>query len=245
MYLTKHFIKKNVLFLKQKSKVMKKNILLITVIYLITFTISLKAQTIQLGAKLGANTSWAGQPPKEYTRDGINLGFTGGAWVHLSMKESDESGFFLRPEINYSTFGSKVSNTTVSPFGSTNKTDRFIFGALDIPISLGYRIMIGETFELRLYGGSSYATIMSAKQINSFEIKNTQLNLTTSGEETKDIKESVRNNAYSYILGAGLGINRLQIDLRYQSFITNMYKDFTTDELKPSMIQVAVGYRLF
>ncbi|TAE73021.1 MAG: PorT family protein [Bacteroidetes bacterium] len=208
------------------------------------------AQNIQFGLRVGMNASWIGQAPENGNTNGTNFGFTGGAWVRIAFRDPDESAFYVQPELLYSTFGSKYTTSVTTPFGTSEKKSVINFNNFELPILAGYKIMLGEESEIRLYAGPVFARVNSAKQIETTTIVTNAINANTpatktTGETEIDITDKMKGVYTAGLVGVGFNIKKFTIDLRFQKVFTNMYQNSTGEENRPAMIQLGVGYRIF
>ncbi len=210
-----------------------------------------QSQNIQMGVRVGMNASWIGAAPENGSTNGVNLGFTGGAWVRIGFGEKDESGIYVQPELLYSTFGSKYILTSTSAFGTTERKSVVNFSNFELPILAGYKIMLGETSELRFYGGPVFGKTNLAKQIESITVitnaitPNTPPTQTSKNSDEINITDQVKGAYTAGLVGVGVNINKITIDFRFQKVFTNMYQNSTGQENRPAMIQLGVGYRIF
>lgn len=230
---------------------MKKNLFYCIFFCAFIYNVKIDAQNVQFGVRLGTNASWIGKTPDKASADGLNIGFTGGAWVRLAFRDADESGFYIQPELLFSTFGSKYVSNLSSSFGKTENKTLTTFRNFEVPVLAGYRMMLGETSELRLYAGPVFARVNNAKQVETTTIS-TDANAATntpatsvSKEITNDITDKMKGSYTAGLLGVGFNIKKFTIDVRFQKVLTNMYQNSTNTDDRPAMFQIGVGYRIF
>ncbi len=205
-----------------------------------------KAQiNINVGAKAGMNASWIGSggTPQNTTSDGFLFGYTGGIWGRINLSDKEESGIFLQPELVFSQMGSKSVLTNTTGISTVKTTSSRLFNLAELPILAGYRLNLGEDVDLRFYGGPSFARILSAQDKTRSEA--TLSGSSTATEKNQDITEDVKPYWTSIQIGAGVNINRINIDLRFQRVITAMYMNSTSDETKAMAFQLTLGYKIF
>jgi hypothetical protein len=213
------------------------------VVFLILSTTFVKAQSVQGGARIGVNASWIGKAPENSNADGVNYGFNGGVWVRVAFREADESSLFLQGELLYSRFGSKTTSILQTGLSTLETKSARIFTAFDLPILLGYKINISESFEFRLYGGPVFSKILTAedKFTRTVIFDNTRAAVS----DANDIKNDVKNYSTSAMFGVGLNLGRVTLDLRYQRVMSNMYVNSSNNDSKPAMLQLGIGCRIF
>lgn len=114
-----------------KSKVMKK---LITLLLLVCGAVSLQAQDLRVGPKLGINSA------KIYYSDNfrtdLRIGIRGGAFLEISL--SDE--FFIQPELLFSSKGYAVS--------TQRESTEVIYDYLSVPVMAKYAFVNNENWQV-------------------------------------------------------------------------------------------------
>jgi len=180
----------------------------------------------QFGVKAGVNFSWLAPRPageRTTTEAGLTIGVYGRFRIPLI-------GIYAQPELNFSQKGANVSRDI--PGGTQRETVRI--QAIDFPVLIGKEFLGGL---LRVYVGPNF----------SFAVASTfrqETNLSGSSPIVLNInRDNINNFLFGYQIGIGSDIlNKIVIDLRYEGFLTQLYK--STGNYRPNLIQFTVGYRI-
>ena len=192
---------------------MKKKILLIS-IAILTLTTTVKSQEkIQFGIKGGVNFTNMSSDiliEKEY-KTGFHIG------VLSEIPFGDK--FFLQPEINYSTYGSKGKEIM---FGGSPITTEYKLDYIQIPILVKIYLYKGFSIEI----GPSFNFLVNEKKIR----------------ESNTITDIVEKFEFSGILGVSYKLSRGLIgSFRYTNSLTNaLNQDYS--ETNNYGFLIGIGY---
>jgi opacity protein-like surface antigen len=185
-----------------------KKILSVSLVMLLAVSVAFS----QFGIKGGINLGTLGGD--DATQPGIEkknrLGLVGG----ISYKIGLIAGLSLQPEVMYIQKG-VVGEGNMSYLGQTYSVKTTLKGDyLDIPLLLKFNLPI-PMFSPYIEGGVSYGILLSAKQKTE-----------TGGQsEETDIKDQVKKNDLSLIVGVGVELFILDINARYVIGQTKLYKE--------------------
>jgi Outer membrane protein beta-barrel domain len=207
-----------------------------------------------LGVKTVLNGSWMGNLPASTTdlkasSENIKLGYVIGFWGRINLIQ----GLHIQPELTISQTGGKYSYQFSSGVGNAlSYAKNITLTNLDIPLSLGYSLPIGDALGLRLNGGGVLSAILSAKQ---------QYEVGSAASLEQDIKSQV--NTLQAAIQGGIGLDFLEkwsVDLRLQQNLTSLYEGLEASptgivKLDPARIdqqqqrviniQLIVGFKIF
>ena len=203
---------------------MKRIILAVSVLFFMS--VSVQAQKLHAGAKLGANLSKIdGQSFKE----GYKLGYQLGAWASLDFGAIANVG--IQPEILYSQSNSRLSTSIEDIYGNIQVTgDSAIkLNYLTIPVLL--RIKVSKL--LTLNAGPQFGILMDKNQ-----------NLEENG------KAAFKSGDLSGVLGAQVNLGSLFAYGRYSIGLSDNNNLGATDagssdKWKNQQIQLGIGLKLF
>lgn len=182
----------------------------------VSCSIHLKAQIsspIHVGLKAGGTFS------KVSTSDNFqgkyNFGYQAGAMVRLDLGSA-----YLQ--------GETLFNKRKSTLSKDNANADLSWNSIDLPVTIGYKIVKTEDVNVRAFAGGVYSYSFG-KEI--------------SGKE--DIEKAFSNFDKSNIgltIGLGVDVHRFSVDFRYENGLTNISKDFKS---KPKSFSLGIGYFLF
>lgn len=185
------------------------------------------AQGIQLGIRAGVNNGTMSTKIPNIVEGPVQNGLLVGAFGRVSLL-----GFFVQPEVNYSTRKARFEQVYTGQFTNT-------LNYIDINAMFGYSL-IGV---LRVNVGPTLMTLVSASQNGDASMKDDSY--------SKDFYEA---SAWGFQAGVGFDLGKLCIDLRYDTNLTNMGKkninstrfgnptDYSTGY---SMYTFSLGYKIF
>jgi len=193
-----------------------KKLTLITVL-LLSSTILASAQVLpsfQFGIKGGVNLS---QFSTSGTFDsGNRAGYLGGFWARIGA-----AGLNLQPEIYYTSKSTDVTN------GNAQST--VTLNSIDVPVLVGFK-----------FGALGLGGRIATGPLASFIINKDQ----SAGSSILQISHlNFKDQAYAWQFGAGLDIEKLSVDLRYELGLTNLSNDGYNEKL--NLFNLTLGYRLF
>jgi len=117
---------------------------------------------------------------------------------------------YLQPEVNYMTQGSVFKFPT---FGSTSPVEQDVsLKSIQVPLSLGWRIINAKVFKLRIFGGAT-ANFVVNKTID------------TKNGDPKDylLPDDFSNVQWQYQFGAGVDIFMFALDVKYYGGINDLF----------------------
>ncbi len=163
----------------------------------------------------------------------LKSNFLIGAFARFGKK------IYVQPEINWLTQGSILQYPSLS---NPNPVEQEIkLSTIQVPVSIGWRIINLKVVNIRIYGGVSANFVL-----------NTTIN-TKNGDGSDYLLPSDFNNVqWQWQLGAGVDVFMFAIDVRYFGGINNiMTKDITIDSetrsisSKSNLFQVTLGWKIF
>ena len=146
---------------------------------------------------------------------------------------------YVQPEVNYLTQGSILKYPS---FNSLSPVEQDVkMSTLQIPVSIGWRIINLKVINVRVMGGMSANFVL-----------NTTINTTNGDGLDYLVPEDFNNIEWQWQLGAGVDIFMFALDLKYFGGINNvMEKDITIDEKnstissKSNLFEVTLGWKIF
>ncbi|MDR4955018.1 porin family protein [Chryseobacterium sp. ES2] len=120
---------------------------------------------------------------------------------------------------------SKRKTTYESQDGSSSKLS---WNAIDIPVVVGYKFIKTDDFNVRIFAGGVY----------SYAFNN---NVSTSQALLESFKKFDKSNI-GVTGGLGLDYKNFTVDLRYETGLTSISKEFKS---KPHSFSLGIGYFLF
>ncbi|WP_158826233.1 porin family protein [Mucilaginibacter lacusdianchii] len=192
------------------------------IIYLIALSLltagSASAQLIpsfQFGAKAGFNLS--NFSTNNTLSSKSRAGYLAGFWARVGA-----AGFNFQPEIYLTSKNVDITNN-----GQTNRAK---FTSIDVPLLIGTRI-----------GAVGIAGRLNTGPVLSFAVNKDQSVGDAFGNATR---LNAKDQNYAWQFGAGLDIQRLSLDLRYELGL-NKVSNSQGDETRINMFNLTLGYRLF
>lgn len=204
---------------------MKNNITLIAIVLLSAITMS--AQEIRFGAKLGANISSISVESEDYdygNKVGLHLGGVG----QFMFGEK----FGLQVEALFSQIG--IRETDESEFGDFESKLKLNY--ITLPVMARYNILDG----LSVHAGPQLALLVSAKAKNEFTANNGD---TETDED--DVKSFFKSSDIGFAIGAQYELDMgVFAGLRYIVGIGNIgeEEEFGTAEVRNNVLQLSIGY---
>ncbi len=189
---------------------------LLSTLAIVLVTVTTKAQSFALGAKLGANlTKIDGQS----FNDGYKLSFQAGAFVELDFGKK----LGIQPELLFSQTTSKtVQGTAAIGQGLKENTD-FKLNYLSIPVLLRYNVSKLVTIHV----GPQFGILMNKDE-----------SVTTNGQN------AFKSGDLSAVAGLQLNLSSFRIYGRYNVGLSNINDVTSSDKWKSQQIQVGVGLKL-
>ncbi|PRB06589.1 hypothetical protein CQ046_00395 [Chryseobacterium sp. MYb7] len=180
-------------------------------------SIETKAQqtpAFHIGVKGGANFT---KTSTESSLEGkYGLGYQAGV-----MTRMDIGKLYVQGEALFN----KRKTSFQSQDGSSSKLS---WNAIDIPVVVGYKLMKTDDFNVRIFAGGVY----------SYAFNN---NLSTSQSLQEGFKKFDKSNI-GVTGGIGLDYKNFTVDLRYETGLTSISKEFKS---KPHSFSLGIGYFLF
>lgn len=176
------------------------------------------AQGLQLGIRAGINNGTMSTKLPNIVEGPVQNGLLVGAFGRVSLL-----GFFVQPEINYSSRKGRFEQVYVGQFTNT-------LNYIDINALFGYSL-IGV---LRVNAGPTLMTLVSVSQDADASMKDNSY--------SQDYYES---SAWGFQMGVGFDLGKLCIDLRYDTNLTNMGKKSVNSARFPNPADYSTGYGMY
>ena len=170
--------------------------------------------SFQLGIKGGVNLSKLNYSGSTFNSSN-RAGYLGGLWARVGAL-----GFNFQPELYLTSKNVEISG------GNTDLKTKFT--SVDVPLLFGGKI---GAFGL---GARFYTGPLVSFKINDHKDLNTALGEATSFE--------YKNQNYAWVLGAGLDIRNISIDLRYEAGITR--QTFENSHTRISLFNLSLAVPL-
>ena len=202
---------------------MKKTLLIIAAFLIVT---SMQAQ-FHFGPQIGYTASKLTTNTSEITSTFKN-NFLFGAFVRIGNK------FYVQPEVNWLTQGGIWEGDAINV---DNKKLEMTYKTIQIPVSVGWRIIDLKLVNIRLHGGFS-ANIAVDKEMKI-------------GGITEPLRDEDWNNlVWQYQVGVGVDVLMFAVDVKYVGGLNDWNKnDFTFDgkslSTKANMFMVTLGWKIF
>jgi hypothetical protein len=193
--------------------------LILSTIILAAFVSFASAQllpTFQFGIKGGANLSNLSSQGNNFSSDN-RAGYLGGIWARFGAV-----GFNFQPEMY-------VTGKDVNIYDNAGNETRAKFTSLDVPLLFGTKI---GAFG---FGGRIYTGPMVSFAINKDQ--------TFTGAVDKATSLDYQNQNFAWQFGAGLDIQKISIDIRYEAGITK--QTYNDDHTRVSLFNLTLAYSLF
>jgi hypothetical protein len=172
--------------------------------------------TFQFGIKGGANLSNLSSQGNNFSSDN-RAGYLGGIWARFGAV-----GFNFQPEVY-------VTGKDVNIYDNAGNETRAKFTSLDVPLLFGTKI---GAFG---FGGRIYTGPMVSFAINKDQ--------TFTGAVDKATSLDYQNQNFAWQFGAGLDIQRISVDIRYEAGITK--QKYNDDHTRVSLFNLTLAYSLF
>jgi hypothetical protein len=173
----------------------------------------------------------------------LKSNFMFGAFVRMGNK------IYIQPEVNWMTQGSVFKYPSISLGGvDLSPVEQDIkLSTINIPASLGWRIINLEIVNIRLFGGVN-ANIITNKTIDTKDEDNSIGQGFISPITEADIKDLIWN----YHVGLGVDVLMFALDLKYvgafgEPIVSDITIDGNTNTVgsKSSMFLVTLGWKIF
>ena len=171
---------------------------LLSLVILITFSISAKAQ-FSLGIKGGPNFSSLNT---ENLHESTLAGFQAGVFARIG------TGFYVQPELYLASTGGKFESNDDDFNGQVR------FTTLNVPL------LFGETF-----GTSNLNFRIMAGPVYSY-LANKDESLKTNIDDAYADFGHYNNSTLGYQVGAGVDVKTITVDLRYEGGLSKLNSDF-------------------
>ncbi len=181
---------------------------------------------IYVGVKLGLNYSnvWDSEG-EEFNADG-KIGLVGGGFMSIPILDV----FSFQPELLFSQKGFKATGKLFGSNYDVTRTTNY----LSIPLLVGF----SPAESITILAGPQYSYLM--KQTNEFK------NAVTTIEQEKEFdNDNIRDNTFSFLIGADVKLTQLVLSTRLGWDLMNNNGDgtSTTPRYKNTWWQLTVGYR--
>jgi len=217
--------------------IMKK---LVIALIAIIFTVSVYGQ-FHVGPQIGYTASKLSLDTDEIASS-LKSNFLAGVFVRLGNK------IYVQPEVNWMTQGSvfkypevNLGGSDLSPFEQDIRLN-----SINIPVSLGWRIINLEIVNIRIFAGIN-ANIITNKTIN-----NSQDISDVNEDLFKPITEAdIRDLGWNYQAGAGVDVLMFALDVKYvgtfgEPISGDIHYNEKTQSIssKGSMFMVTLGWKI-
>lgn len=174
-----------------------------------------------LGIKVGYNASML-STNIDSIKTNFKSGFQIGAFVRIGKR------LYVQPEAYYTTQGG-VFTSNVSNWKQNIKV-----GSIDIPVLVGFQLIKGDFFNLRLLAGPTASFVVN---------KTISEGGTSTGPVTSGDLNSVN---WSIQAGAGVDIWMLTLDVRYQFGLNEMIKNVENWQFnsKNNVWVISLGFKI-
>jgi hypothetical protein len=201
-----------------KTQSNKRSLFLIPMVALALITTQAKSQNatpIHIGLKGGANFTDLSLNYGDL-KNKYSAGYSAGAFTRV-----DISKLYIQGELLYSHKSSKVE----SEKSGSGKTS---WNSIDIPVTIGYKILKSNNLNLRVFGGGVYSYVLNDKARILHEVK-------------ESFNKFDKSNI-GYVAGAGVDLGKITLDLSAQGSLTRISKDFNS---RPLTFQASIGFMVF
>ncbi len=206
-----------------KKNIMKKTVLIISVLLIAGV---IQAQ-FHFGPQVGYTASKLTTDVNDVTTSFKN-NFLFGAFVRIGEK------FYVQPEVNWLTQGGIWEADGVD---MENTKLEMTYQTIQIPVSVGWRIIDLKLANIRIFGGMSGNIVTDKKmEINGI---------------TEPIEDAHWNDLiWQYQVGAGVDVLMFALDIKYVGGLNNWTKeDFVFDgetiSTKANLFMVTLGWKIF
>ena len=169
----------------------------------------------------------------------FHIGVKGGANFTKTSTESSlegkygfgyQAGVMTRMDIGklYAQ-GEALFNKKKTSFESQDgSSSKLSWNAIDIPVVVGYKLIKADDFNVRIFAGGVYSYAFNDK-------------VSTSQALQEGVKKFDKSNI-GVTGGVGLDYKNFTVDLRYETGLTSISKEFKS---KPHSFSLGIGYFLF
>lgn len=195
---------------------MKKNILMVVMVFTVGFVNAQGKEDMAFGIKGGLNISTITNADVDGVNSKSLVGFHVGFFGEFVLSDK----FSIQPEVLYSTQGTKIEFEGIK---GDLKLDY-----IAIPVMAKY--YVADSFSLEL--GPQIGFLVSAKA--------------KSGGESEDVKDELKSTDVSLNFGLGYDITEnFMIGARYNLGLTRLQDELLPgeDESKNSVFQISIGYK--
>ncbi|MET4138036.1 porin family protein [Pedobacter sp. UYP1] len=196
----------------------KRSLFLIPMVSLALITTQAKSQSanpIHLGLKGGANFTDLSLNYGDL-KNKYSAGYSAGAFTRVDIAK-----LYIQGELLYSHKSSKVESNTLG-------SEKTSWNSIDVPVTIGYKILKSDNLSLRVFGGGVYSYILNDKAHILQEVK-------------ESFKKFGKSNI-GYVAGVGVDLGKITFDLSAQGSLTKMSSDFKS---RPLTFQATVGFMIF
>jgi hypothetical protein len=124
--------------------------------------------------------------------DGNEVGYQFGGFLRLQV-----NNVYFQPELLFSTIQSRVEFLNYQGISGFNPAADFEFNTLELPMAIG--VNIGN---FRIDGGPGFSVLLKGSEIFL--------------QEDSDVTEEYNNISLLWRLGAGIDINKVSLDFKYE-----------------------------
>ncbi len=175
----------------------------ISLLFVAVLMSSLMYGQLHIGPQIGYTASKLSYQGSDIT-NGLKNNMLLGVFMRIGKK------IYIQPEVNYMTQGS-VFTFPIGNGGSPVEQD-INLKSIQVPLSLGWRIINAKVFNLRLFGGAT----------GNFVVDKT---IDTKNGDPKDylLPEDFSDIQWQYQLGVGVDILMFALDVKYYGGINDLF----------------------
>jgi len=213
-----------------------KKILIISIFLVFSGSIFAQSFPIDLGPKIGFNTSRLTTQLRDYTHD-IKNGWHGGLFFRFGVGK-----FYFQPEafIAIKNTGMSYEYDSFDPGNPTSLdpvTQTLKLTTLDVPLLMGFKLLDLRVANLRVFGGP----------VASFELnKELSLRIGNIDQSNKISSEDFNNAAWSFKIGAGFDVMVVTVDISYEWGIDKLYQINEIPDMvgRTNIFYITVGWKV-
>ncbi|UOE42037.1 PorT family protein [Chryseobacterium suipulveris] len=195
----------------------------------------------QFGLKAGMNVS---SLSKTSSMDDAKakVGFNAGVFMNAPIAEN----FSIQPELIYSQYGNKATNTSTATSGGTTITRKTTGSTILDYLALPVMFQYNATPSFYLEAGPEFGLLLSGK--TKGEVTTTTTTGTSTTTSSSSGSDDIKDNLNGFNFGVGLGAGyyftpNIGVNARYVAGFTDIVKNNNGDAVKNNVFQVGLNYK--
>lgn len=213
-----------------------KKFAIISIFLLLSGSILAQSFPIDLGPKIGFNTTRLTTHLRDYTHD-IKNGWHGGLFFRFGVGKlyfQPEAYFAIKNtgiNYDYESFDS-ADPTSLDPVSQT-----FKLTTVDVPLLVGFKLLDLKVANLRVFGGP----------VASFDLnKDLRLRISNIDESNRISTEDFKNAVWSFKIGAGFDVLVMTVDVSYEWGINKFYQINDIPDMlgRTNIFYITVGWKV-